>query len=121
MRASLALAALLALTAEVSPAMTHAAPEPPKALSLKVERHGTKLAVELVGRAPSAVEVSYELEVSGRSTSRHRGRTTLAAGTTARLSTMTAEVGDTWCVRLLAEEEGREPYEIREGDCPDGD
>lgn len=105
--------ALAATTAQVQPAMRDAS----HALSLKVERTGGTIAVELLGHSPRARQVSYVLEVSGQSTSRHRGTTTLAANTPVRLSAMTASVGETWCVRLLAEEEGSDPYEIVEGDC----
>jgi hypothetical protein len=93
----------------------------PQALSLKVDRADGTIAVELLGHSAHAQQVSYVLEVSGRSHSRHRGTTTLAANTPVSLSTMKASVDDTWCVRLLAEEEGRDPYEILEGDCPESD
>ena len=121
MRAPFALFALAALTAEACFAMNPTASDAPPALSLKVERHGSRIAVELLGHSPRAQQVSYLLELSGHSTSRHRGTTTLAADTPVRLSTMAAEVGEDWCVRLMAQEEGREPYELREGSCPDAD
>ncbi|OBV10208.1 curli-like amyloid fiber formation chaperone CsgH [Erythrobacter dokdonensis] len=93
----------------------------PRALSLKVEQTDGAITVELVGHSARARQVSYELEVSGRSNSRHRGSTMLAANTPVRLSTMTASVGESWCVRLLAEEEGGDPYEILAGDCPEAE
>ena len=91
--------------------------EPPAALSLAVNRSGDQIEVQLIGQAAEARQVSYLLEVSGPSNSRHRGTTRLAANARAVLSTIRTNAGADWCVRLLAEEEGRAPYEIREGTC----
>lgn len=87
------------------------------ALTLDVREHDGMLEIELIGLSPRAQGVSYALEVTGNSTSRHRGSTTLAAGTRAVLSTMRTRAGDNWCVKLTAEEEGRAPYEITQGPC----
>lgn len=122
MRHVFALLALTALTAEGLPAMTQTPSDASQALSLEVRQEDGKIAVALTGHSARALEVSYLLEISGKSNSRHRGRTTLAANVPARLSTMMVDAGEKWCVRLLAEEAGKAPYEIREGDCPeDGD
>lgn len=104
----------------IAPAQVTAMTEPPRALSLFVEERDDIIEVRLIGLAQRAQEVSYALEVTGQSTSRHRGRTTLAAGNEAVLSTMRASAGATWCVRLTAQEEGQEPYEITRGDCAAG-
>lgn len=118
-----ALIALL-LTPATVPAMT----ENPHALSLDVRQQNGAIEVQLIGSSAEAQQVSYQLEVTGQSTSRHRGTTTLAAGATAILSTIRASTGSDsgadWCVRLLAEEEGRAPYEVIAGNCstdPGGD
>ena len=111
--ASMPLALLLLASPTVAPPMTDASP----ALSLDVQARDGMIEVELVGLSPRNQVVSYTLEVSGRSTSRHRGTTTLAAGTRAVLSTMRTAAGDDWCVKLVAEEEGRAPYEVTEGNC----
>ncbi len=115
-----ALIALL-LTPATVPAMT----ENPHALSLDVRQQVGGIEVLLIGNSAHAQQVSYQLEVTGQSTSRHRGTTTLAAGATAILSTIRASTGSEsgansgadWCVRLLAEEEGRAPYEVIAGNC----
>lgn len=97
------------------PAMTAA---PPRSLTLDVDDHGGVIEVRLIGLSDRSQQVSYALQVNGQSTSRHRGRTVLAAGTSAVLSTMRAAAGKNWCVRLVAEEEGSAPYEITAGsDC----
>lgn len=103
--------ALLALA--TVPPMTDEAP----ALTLDVRHHDGLVEVQLIGLSPRVQAVSYEIEITGNSTSRHRGSTTLAAGTRAVLSTMKTRTGDDWCVRLTAEEEGRAPYEITRGTC----
>jgi ribose 1,5-bisphosphokinase PhnN len=107
-------AALLALLAHTTGA---AMTEQPNALTLDVREHDGLVEVQLIGLSPRAQAVSYALEVTGQSTSRHRGSTTLAAGTRAVLSTMRTKAGADWCVKLVAEEEGREPYEVTRGAC----
>ena len=107
------LAALLALIHGAGDAMSNDV----RALSLAVTDQGAMIEVQLIGLSPHAQDVSYELEVSGPSASRHKGRTRLTAGKRAVLSTMRTSAGDDWCVRLVAEEAGREPYEITKGRC----
>jgi hypothetical protein len=95
-------------------------PEAPRALSLDVETRDGMLEVRLTGLSERAQGVSYSLEVTGTSTSRHRGSTQLAAGTQAVLSTMRTTASEGWCVKLVAEEEGRAPYEVTRGTCAAG-
>lgn len=92
-----------------------------RALTLDVRQSGDHIEVQLIGHAPQARQVSYLLEVTGTSTSRHRGKTTLAANSRSVLSTVRVSAGPDWCVRLTAEEDGGQPYEIREGNCPDSE
>ena len=117
-RYGLAHFALVALSAEVASPMASPLTPTPHALSLSVQQHDGRVSIALSGLAAKPTQVSYLLEITGTSSSRHRGKTTLAANVPARLSTMTVDAGKDWCVRLVAEEEGREPYEIREGHCP---
>lgn len=111
-----ALALMLLSHATVEPVMNDA----PHALTLDVESRDGMLEVRLTGLSPHAQGVSYALEVTGQSTSRHRGSTTLAAGTQAVLSTMRTPAGENWCVKLVAEDEGGAPYEITRGNCAAG-
>lgn len=117
-----ALTALLAVAVAPSPASpeTPAMPEAPRALSLDVETRDGMLEVRLTGLSERAQGVSYSLEVTGTSTSRHRGSTQLAAGTQAVLSTLRTTASEGWCVKLVAEEEGRAPYEVTRGTCAAG-
>ncbi|MFN4097385.1 MAG: curli-like amyloid fiber formation chaperone CsgH [Sphingomonas sp.] len=110
-------AALAALLVPLASSPVFAMNDRPQALQLDVRQTGDAIEVQLIGHSPRAQQVSYTLEVTGLSTSRHRGMTTLAANAHTVLSTVRVNAGETWCVRLLAEEEGREPYEIRAGDC----
>jgi hypothetical protein len=112
-------ALLAALLVPFASSTVFAMTDLPAALQLEVRQTGDAIEVQLIGDSPRAQQVSYLLEVTGQSTSRHRGKTTLAANARTVLSTVRANVGEYWCVRLLAEEEGREPYEILEGDCAD--
>lgn len=121
------LAALLAAAATAlptarpeTPAMPETMTEAPRALSLEVENRDGMLEVRLTGLSERAQGVTYALEVTGTSTSRHRGSTRLAAGTRAVLSTLRTPAGADWCVTLVAEEEGRAPYEVTRGSCAAG-
>lgn len=108
------LAAFLLLAPGTIPAMN----DEPRALTLDVQQRDGGIDVQLIGHSAHTQVVSYTLEVSGNSTSRHRGKTTLTAGTTAVLSTMRASAGESWCVKLVGEEPGRVPYEVIAGSCP---
>jgi hypothetical protein len=105
--------ALVMLAPNTVPAMIDSSP----ALTLDVQQHDGAIEVRLIGHSPRTQQVSYALEVTGQSTSRHRGKTTLTADTPAVLSTMRAQTGDNWCVKLVAEDEGGEPYEVTRGTC----
>lgn len=122
------LVALLGTTTAAAPspaspetlAMSETQSELPRALRLDVETRDGMLEVRLTGLSERAQGVSYSLEVTGTSTSRHRGSTRLAAGTQAVLSTLRTAAGEDWCVKLVAEEEGRAPYEVTRGTCSAG-
>lgn len=115
--ASQGLITLLLIAPSPAPMETPAMTETPRALSLDVENRDGMLEVRLIGLSPREQGVSYALEITGRSTSRHRGSTQLAAGTRAVLSVMRTDAGENWCVKLVAEEEGHAPYEITRGNC----
>ena len=112
-------ASALALVLLIQP-MVHAMTDQPDVLMLDVQEHDGLIDVQLIGLSPRAQAVSYTLEVTGQSTARHRGSTTLAAGARAVLSTMRTTAGTGWCVTLTAQEEGREPYTITRGPCAAG-
>lgn len=99
---------------------TLAMAEAPHALTLEVQARDGMLEVRLVGLSPRAQAVRYTLEVTGASTSRHSGATTLTAGTEAVLSTMRTSASADWCVKLEAQDEGGAPYAITRGACAAG-
>jgi hypothetical protein len=104
----------------LAPATVTAMTETPPALTLDVREAGGVVEVRLVGLSARTQKVRYALEVTGQSTSRHRGSTTLSAGKRAVLSTMRTQAGESWCVKLVAEEESRAPYEVTRGTCAAG-
>ena len=106
---------LLSLASSTVPDMNDNAS---RALALDIRRLGDAIEVQLIGQSPQSLQVSYTLNVGGKSTSRHSGKTTIAAGNRTVLSTIRVSAGEDWCVRLVAEEDGGEPYEISEGNCP---
>ena len=105
--------ALAVFTQSMVPAMT----DQPNALTLDVQEHAGVIEVQLIGLSARVQAVSYTLEVTGQSNARHRGSTTLAAGNRAVLSTMRTKASLGWCVTLIAQEEGREPYAVTRGTC----
>lgn len=108
---------LTALLIPLAHSTVYAMMNVPDALTLDVRNEADAIEVQLIGDSPRTQEVSYLLEVTGSSTSRHRGKTKLTANARTVLATVKASAGENWCVRLLAEEEGRPPYEIRKGRC----
>ena len=98
-------------------ASTTAAPSPSPALSLMVERCGDAIEVRLIGHSTVAQHVRYDLHLSGKSNSRNRGSSDLAAGRTVTLSTMRMSVTDHWCVQVAVEEGNGDRYDLRQGDC----
>ena len=83
------------------------------ALSLEVSEADGQVEVHLVGKADRALKVSYTLEVTGQSSSTHRGSTALQAGSRSVL----VSAGKDWCARLSVTENGGDSYEIVEGTC----
>lgn len=95
--------------------------ERPEALKIDVREEGDVIEIQLIGETPRSQQISYVLEVTGQSSSRHRGKTTLAANSRTILSKVRTTAGGSWCVRLVAEEENREAYEILYGNCSSED
>ena len=88
-----------------------------RALALEVSEKSEFVVVTLQANSPRAQTVEYTLEVSGKSTSRHHGKTSLIAGSPTVLSTIRTANDPDWCARLTVTEEGREPYEVTRGAC----
>lgn len=109
----------LALLASLVPQTEAAMPQDSHALQLAVQEADGVIEVQLIGQSDRTQTVGYTIEVTGRSTSRHEGRTVLTAGLQAVLSTIRVGAADGWCVTLTAQEEGRPAYRIVTGDCAD--
>lgn len=100
--------------------MSTDAPDPAdqeRAIGMVVERQGDGVEVRLTGNSPVDQRVSYELLLSGASTSRHRGETALRAHQETILSTMRMGAASGWCVSAKIVEENGLAYEYSEGDC----
>ena len=91
------------------------------ARSLDIEIHETvpdKVTVLLKANSSQTQKVSYELETSGSSKTRHKGSTVLTANKPAVLSTIKFSKSADWCVTLKVSEEAGESYQIVKGsDC----
>lgn len=97
--------------------MTETQPAP----SLDIEISETdpdKFTVLLKGNSVQTQRVSYELETSGSSKTRHKGSTILIANESAILATVKFSKSAEWCVTLKVSEEARGSYQIVKGsDC----
>ncbi len=78
---------------------------------------GDAAEISLIGRSDQALTVEYELEVEGRSRTRHRGKTSLAAGQRAVLSKVRIDTDGDWCARLTVSQSDGASYEETAGPC----
>ncbi|MEL7218071.1 MAG: curli-like amyloid fiber formation chaperone CsgH [Pseudomonadota bacterium] len=92
-------------------------PPSERAVSLEISERGDKIVVELNANSPHRQHVSFTVELTGNSTSKHSGSITLAANDHQTLSTLKMGNAGKWCARVVVEEEGSAPYELREGIC----
>lgn len=84
-------ALLLPLVSRTASAMSDVS----TALTLDVHQNCDAIEVPLIGDSPRAQQVSYLFEMTGQSTTRQRGKTTLAANARSVLSTVKASAGET--------------------------
>lgn len=88
-----------------------------RAVDMAVSREGESVIVTLTGLSQRDQQIEYELELTGGSNSRHRGKTGLQANQKAVLSTMRMTVGADWCVTARITEQDGRSYEYSEGPC----
>ncbi len=88
-----------------------------RAVKLSVEEKAGAVEVILTGESQVDQQVAYELLMKGRSTSRHKGKTSLRANHSAVLSTMRMDASEEWCVTVKVVESEGSTYEYSEGNC----
>lgn len=88
-----------------------------RAIDMEISREGETIEVTLTGNSPHDQRVQYELELTGASTSRHKGSTMLRANDVSVLSTMRMNAAPTWCVAARVTEQDGTTYEFLEGTC----
>lgn len=89
----------------------------PRALALHVERSPAQVTVTVVGHSARPTPVRYTLDVTGASTTRHAGRSTVGPGTRT-LSTVRFPDRAPWRVRLAVDEDARAYAIERASDDP---
>ncbi len=90
--------------------------QPARSLDIEIlETDPDKLTVLLKGNSGQTQRVSYELETSGSSKTRHKGSTVLTANESAILATVKFSKSADWCVTLKVSEEARGSYQIVKG------
>jgi hypothetical protein len=88
-----------------------------RVMALEVVDAGTHVEVQLLANPQHRQVVSYQIEMTGDSTTRHNGRTTIEPGAQRVLSTIRTSKSGEWCARVIVQEEGRDPYELSQGSC----
>lgn len=88
-----------------------------RAIDMEISREGETIEVVLRGNSPRDQRVQYELELTGASTSRHKGSTMLRANDASVLSTMRMSAAPSWCVTARVTEQDGTTYEFLEGTC----
>ncbi|GAA0733986.1 hypothetical protein [Sphingomonas japonica] len=89
-----------------------AMPKSPHALSLDVSRRAGQVVITLTGRSAQRLAVHYTIDVSGRSTTRHAGRSAVGPESQT-LSVVRFADQAPWQVRFDATEGDDRPYTIR--------
>lgn len=90
-----------------------------RAVRLEVTEDKGQVVVQVQSNSPRAQTISFTIEVSGSSHGKHSGSLAIAANDPRTLSTLKVGTTGDWCATLRVEEEGRAPYELREGACED--
>ena len=120
----IALLSLLAATTEMDmmPGEAEMINGTKKAVTMEHTVEADTVALAVVGQARSNMTVDYEIELSGRSLSRHRGKTTLAGGERTVLSRFTVSTGGSpWCARMsVSQSDGTRYHESTGPACQDG-
>ena len=108
----------LLFIASIGVTMPEGISEPPKAITLSIQTRGDVTEVSLEGNSPVDQRVEYSIEMTGSSTSRHRGKTSLTANVPVVLSTMRMQTAGDWCVTIdVTEENGRNYRYTRGASC----
>lgn len=89
-----------------------------RALSLNVIETGDRVEVQLVAESSVTQQVEYEIELVGKSTARHSGNTSIAAGNRHVLSSLSSSASSNWCARAKVSEASGARYTLEAGDCP---
>lgn len=89
----------------------------PRLLTLEVAESADRVELKVTSDGSRSSAVEFSLEVSGTSTSRHRGKTTVSAGSGQTLATVRVNKSRNWCAVLEVSEEGGESYTDRHGAC----
>ncbi len=85
-------------------------------LGLEITETDDTIELRVKSNGARAAEVEFSLEVTGASTSRHKGKTKLAEGAETVLATVRVSKSPDWCARLEVAEAG-ETYVINDGAC----
>jgi hypothetical protein len=110
-----AIASVLAMT--VGSTAASGASSDTRALALNVIENGDTVEIELIANSRVTQQVEYEVELTGASSARHRGSTSIAAGDRQGLSRMKTSASKGWCATVEVNEASGARYTLTAGDC----
>jgi hypothetical protein len=88
-----------------------------RTLKMSSKQNEGNVEITVIGLSPDPVLVSYKLEVSGQSTTRHSGSTRLSAGDRQILSRVRVSAQQRWCATLQVEQSNGVQYRLTDGTC----
>lgn len=109
--------ALMVAVAGAATAGTASAGEQPRALALSVVENSGSVEIELIAQTETTQQVEYALELTGSSTSSHRGNTSITGGDRHILSRLKTSFSDSWCAKVDVTEGNGARYTLTAGDC----
>ena len=94
--------------------------ELPRALELSVVEGDGSVELELIAQSETSQQIEYSVELTGSSTARHRGNTSITAGDRHVLSRLKTSFADSWCATVEVTEGNGARYTLTAGDCAQG-
>ncbi|EAQ28005.1 hypothetical protein NAP1_10438 [Erythrobacter sp. NAP1] len=114
------LLALLPLLAVGSVAGAKSMGDQDRALTLEVAEQAGSVEIELIADSATSQKVDYKLKLTGSSTARHAGSTSVNAGERHVLSRLKTSFAESWCATVDVTEANGEQYTLTAGACAQG-
>ncbi|MEM1051833.1 MAG: hypothetical protein AAGI28_07030 [Pseudomonadota bacterium] len=88
-----------------------------RALSLNVIERADTVEIEVIADSPVTQQIEFTAELIGASNSRHKSKSSVAAGDRQVLSRLKMSNNDNWCAKVDVNEASGASYTLTAGDC----